>query len=119
MGNPIQYPIKIIQGISFIRSISFKNTDGSAKSLAGMTAKMHIRESAGASETILELTTENGRITINGTAGTVLLNVSGGDTLGLQYPAQGVYSLQMTVTATGTVSEPLSGPVSFIQDPTR
>jgi hypothetical protein len=115
----IQYPIKIIQGVSFVRSISFKNADGSAKSLAGMTAKMQIRSSVGDSNVIAELSTDNGRITINASAGTVLLNISGADTAALSYPAEGVYSLQMTVTATGTVSEPISGPVEFVQDPTR
>ena len=80
---------------------------------------MQIRESVGASEAIIELSTENGRITINASSGTVLLNISGADTAALSYPAQGVYSLQLTVTATGTVSEPISGPVEFAQDPTR
>lgn len=119
MGCPVQYPIKIIQGVSFVRQISFLNADRSAKSLAGITAKMQIRSTVGASDVILELSTANGRITINASAGTVLLNVTGLDTAALTYPAQGVYSLQLTVTATGAVSEPLSGTVDFVPDPTR
>ena len=119
MGKYIEVPIKIVQGVSFVRSISFLNSDKTAKSLAGITAKMQIRSEAGDSDVILELSTENGRIVINASAGTVLLNVPGLDTADLDYPAQAVYSLKLYVTATGAVSEPLSGPVSFCSDPTR
>ena len=119
MGKCIEYPIKIVQGVSFNWPITFLQSDKvTPRSLAGYTAKMQIRGSVGSTSVIQELSTENGMITINESAGTVLMTIGGATTGNYEYPAEGVYSLHL-ISGIGAVERPVSGPAYLIQDPTR
>ena len=71
------YNIIADQGATFTRQLTWKDTDGSAINLTGYTARMQLRSSVDASgAAVLELTTENNRIVLGGTAGTIDLSVS-------------------------------------------
>jgi hypothetical protein len=119
MGKCLEYPIKIVQGVSFVWPITFLQSDRvTPRILSGYHAKMQIRSSVESTAVIQELSTENGMITINETAGQVLMTIGGATTGTYQYPNEGVYSLHL-ISGIGAVERPVSGPAIFIQDPTR
>lgn len=120
MGKCAQFPIKIIQGVDFVWPLTFLQSDKvTPRNLSGYTAKMQIRRSLSDSEVIQELSTENGMITINGTAGQVLCVIGGATVSGYDFPQDpGVYSLHL-ISGIGAIESPIHGPVYFNQDPTR
>jgi hypothetical protein len=68
---------------------------------------MHVRTAASAPTTIVELTTENSRITLGGAAGTITLTISSADTTVLT-PGKYVYDLEL-VSGGGVVSRIIEG----------
>lgn len=62
--------------------------------LTGYTARMHVRTNIEDATPILELTTENGRITLGGALGTITLLVSAADTAALS-AGSAVYDLEL------------------------
>lgn len=84
--------------------------------LTGYTARLQIRKSLNAPDVLLELTTENGGISINPTAFTITLNISATATAALTWN-EGVYELEM-------VKDPLvvslvKGVVRVVRETTR
>ena len=71
------------QGATFTRDIEVTNFDDTVRSLAGFTARMQVRKDLEAASALVELTTENGRITITPNTGTVSLTISAADTAAL------------------------------------
>lgn len=65
------YDIIADQGATFLRTISLKSSKKLPVALTNYTGRMHIRETVSATEIIETQTTENGRITIGASAGTV------------------------------------------------
>jgi hypothetical protein len=71
------YNITADQGATFTRQLTWKDSAGSVVNLTGYTARMQLRQSVDASgAAVLELTTENNRIVLGGTAGTIDLSVA-------------------------------------------
>ena len=87
-----KYDIEIEQGATFSLVITYENPDGTLVNLTGMTARMQVRDPADDS-LIVELTTENGRITLGGAAGTVTLSITAADTAALT--RGGIYDLEL------------------------
>jgi len=85
----------IEQGATFGQTLTLKDSAGSTVNLTGFTGAMSLKESPTATATILSLTTSNGRMTINGSAGTVALLISASDTAGLE-PDDGVFDIEIT-----------------------
>jgi len=83
----------IDQGATFSRTITVKNYDESLYNLTGHTARMQIRRQIEDTTVMLELTTENGRITLGGAAGTIELLITAADTSTLT--TSGVYDLEL------------------------
>jgi hypothetical protein len=83
----------IDQGATFSRNIVVKNYDDSLYDLTGHTARMQIRREIESTTVMLELTTENGRITLGGDEGTIQLLISAADTSTLD--RSGVYDLEL------------------------
>ena len=73
-------------------SFTWKDDDGNPYNLTGFTAKMQVRPNAKSSRVILELTTENGGISIGGETGKVSFLVSREDLLEIT-DANGEYDL--------------------------
>lgn len=69
----MSYNICYIQGSTFNKRITWLQ-DGIATNLTGYTAKMQVR-AAPDSPVIVELSTENGRITLGGVNGTIDLKI--------------------------------------------
>lgn len=73
------YDITVDQGATYSQVFTWKDSNGAAISLVGWTARMQVRQMPPVSATIIELTTENGRISLGGVAGTVTLTISAAD----------------------------------------
>jgi hypothetical protein len=78
---------------------------------------MQVRTAANAESTILALTTENGRISLGGTAGTVSLNVAANVTANLT-PGLYVYDLEV-VSGGGEVTRLIEGNFNVKAEVTR
>ena len=87
------YNFNCEQGSTFERVIEVTNNDDTIKNLDGVTARMQVRTSVDASSALVEFTTENGRIAINGELGTITLSLSASDTAALTQG--GVYDLEL------------------------
>jgi tRNA threonylcarbamoyladenosine modification (KEOPS) complex Pcc1 subunit len=65
---------------------------------------------------LISLTTENGRISINGAAGLIALSISAADTAALT--SSGVYDLEI-ISSTGLVSRVIQGTFTLSLEVTR
>ena len=106
----------IPQGATFSRVIKWK-ADGSLVNLTGYIARAQIRPTAASATTTLSLTTENTRIALGGTAGTITLSISATDTAALT-AGRYVYDLEL-VSAGGIVTRLLQGIVTVSANVTR
>lgn len=110
------YDFCIPAGATFLRVIRYK-ADGANVNLTGYTARMQIRPTAASATTTLSLTTENGRIALGGTAGTITLSISATDTAAIT-AGRYVYDLEL-VSAGGIVTRLLQGVVTVSANVTR
>lgn len=85
--------------------------------LAGMTARMHIRDKITSETPLLTLTTENSRIIIDNTLKTITLTISATDTAALTFTS-GIYSLELQ-NSLGEVFPFINGTISVVQEVTR
>ena len=116
LDYPADYRFEIRQGSTVRRNFAL-SIDDNPVNLTGYTARMQIRATAEASTALIELTTENGRIALGGTAGTITLTISATDTAALT-AGRAVYDLEL-VAANGTVTNLLGGVVTIPRNITR
>lgn len=110
------YHFAIEQGSTFGRTITYKDSAGDAINLTGYTARMQLRKSIEDESTVIELTTENGRIALGGSEGTITLTIAASDTASLS-TVEGVYDLEL---ATGsTVEKLIAGTFTVKREVTR
>lgn len=98
------------QGATFSRTITWKNSANAAYDLTGYTARMHVRDTVDAANTVITLTTANSRITLGSNAATkgqITLTISAADTANL-VPATYVYDLEV-VSGGGVVDRLIEG----------
>lgn len=105
------------QGATLKRTITWTDPAKTPINLTGYTARMHVRTAANAASTILELTTENSRIALGGTAGTVSLTVAANVTTSLT-PGLYVYDLEV-VSGGGEVTRLVEGNFNVKAEVTR
>ena len=94
------------QGATFQRDVEVTNFDDTIRDLSGFTARMQVRRDMEATSALVELTTENGRMSIAGTLGTLSLSISAADTAALTQG--GIYDLEI-VDGVGAVERLLQG----------
>lgn len=63
-------------GVDWTRVLTYKQSNGTVVNLTGYTARMQVRETVLSPTKILDMTTENGSITIDGSTGTITLSLS-------------------------------------------
>lgn len=91
-----QADICIFQGATFNQTLYYETGDPLAPAdLSGQTAKMHIRSKPESKALILELSTDNGRIILNETTGSIRLLISASDTANLSVCDKAVYDLEL------------------------
>lgn len=82
------------QGATLARTILYTDADEVETDLTGFTAAMQVRPTAASATVILELTTENSRITLGGAAGTIDIDVDA-STMEAMTPGKYVYDLEL------------------------
>lgn len=112
-----QHDFTIEQGADFARTLTWKDSSGTAVNLAGYSARMQIRGNVEDADIALELTTANGRIALGGAAGTITLSANASATGGLSI-ASGVYDLEL-VSSSGVVTRLLEGNIILSKEVTR
>lgn len=111
------YNITCNQGATLQRTITWTDPARNPINLTGYTARMHVRATVESASTILELTNQNGRITLGGAAGTVSLNVAANVTANLT-PGLYVYDLEV-VSGGGEVTRLVEGNFNVKAEVTR
>lgn len=107
----------IEQGATWTLPLLWKTTDGEPLDLTGYTARMHLRKKLTDAEFVLELTTENSRITLGGPDGTITLTIQAVDTSEIPTGTT-VYDLEL-VSGGGIVTRLLQGGVTVSPEVTR
>lgn len=108
---------EIQQGATWEQSIEVLEPDGVTPSnLTGYTARMMVKASRDDTTALLELTTENGGIVIDGAAGSLLLTISATDTAAIDW-ARAVYDLELALS--GSVERILEGTIECTPEVTR
>lgn len=110
------YNIIIDQGAHFSRLITITDPDGELFDLTDFTARMHMRTEIDSPDIMAELTTENGRIVLGGTAGTVELVLTADVTE--TFDDEGVYDLEL-IDSDGRVYRLLKGKIKVELEVTR
>lgn len=96
-----KYDFELVQGATFSKTLTYKDSSGDPVDLTGYTGRLQIRTTKDAASAELELTTENGGMTLGGTAGTIALLVSAATTGSASYTG-GVYDLELVNGSTVT-----------------
>lgn len=122
MSAPTKVPLKIYQGATFFESWAWstapdENSPYTPVDLTGCTARMQIRSKIEATTPLLTLTTENGGISLGGTAGTIELLIDADDTAALTWTS-GVYDLEVVFPG-GQVTRLTYGSVTVSPEVTR
>ena len=119
MGCAVKQPLEIEQGATFKFKINwFQDDEITPVDLTNYTARMQIRSEVTSTTVLLELTTENGRITLNGASGVIDLYVSATDTAALAFTA-GVYDLELVDGSNSDVYRLMYGLIEVSPEVTR
>lgn len=110
------YLITADQGATFTRTIIWKDGNNVPVNLAGYTARMQVRKDYFSTVASLTLTTENGRITLGGSTGSVVLLVSAADMTLLESNMY-VYDLELEIG--GVVTRLIQGTFTVNAEVTR
>jgi hypothetical protein len=111
------YNIIADQGATFTRQLTWNDSSGSAVDLTGYTARMQVRTSIDAAgAATLSLTTENGRIVLGGTAGTITLTAEATAT---QAVTAGAYVYDLELVSGSTVTRLVQGSFTLRGEVTR
>jgi hypothetical protein len=114
--------LQIEQGTTYRQELQWFNPDGTtAIDLTGCTALAHVRTAIDATETLLELSTENGRIEITPLEGKILLHLTAEETAALSWSI-GLYDLEIIFPTTGDeipIYRLCKGKIKVIKEITR
>lgn len=117
MNIPAEYDINVLQGATFQWRVTWKDSLGVAIDLTGYTARMQIRERRTSTDTLVNLTTENGGIALGGAAGHIDITIAAAATAAIT-ALRGVYDLEI-VSPAGVVYRLAMGGVTFSPEVTR
>lgn len=111
------YDILIEQGATFQLNLVYKDSAGVPIDVSGYTARMQVRRTYDAPTALLNLTTENGAITLGGVAGTLVVEAAEALTTGL--PAKpAVYDLEL-ISPAGVVVRLIRGAATISPEVTK
>ncbi len=104
------------QGATFSRVFTWQDSTGLPVNLTGYTARMQVRATIDSASTLLSLTTENGGISLGGTAGTVTITASATQTAAV---AAGCYVYDIELVIGSTVVRLVQGQFTVDGEVTR
>lgn len=111
------YNFELEQGTSLVKSVVWKDSNGTVVPLTGYSARMQVRESVDSDAVLLELSTTNGKIELTPNQGKVTLHFSPADTSGEDW-SSGKYDLELT-SSNGFVTRLLKGKIRLSKEVTR
>ncbi len=112
-----QYDFEVEQGTTFSKSVQWKDANGNTINLNGYTARMQLRRSKTSPTILVEATTENGKLVVNGPGGAVTITFSAADTAQWSF-SRAVYDLEL-ISAGGIVTRLLEGSFTVSKEVTR
>ena len=89
-----KFNLDIIRGSRYLKGFEYVDSSKNPVDLTGFSARMHIREKETSTTAELELTTDNGMLTIIPVSGQINIVLSAIDTAGLTIDT-GVYDLEI------------------------
>lgn len=95
------------QGATLDRTLTWRDSNNALVNLSGYTARMQLRTTIDAPTAAVTLTTENGKITLGGSAGTIRLQMTAAETAAAAAGGY-VYDLEL-VSGGGVVTRLLQG----------
>lgn len=119
MAEDTRVPLRIQQGATFRRRVTVAAASGDPVDLTGFTARMQVREDYPAETVMLEASTDDGRITVDGPAGVLWITVPPTATAALPRYGFGVYDLELVSPDGGDVRRILEGDVEVTPEVTR
>jgi tRNA threonylcarbamoyladenosine modification (KEOPS) complex Pcc1 subunit len=111
------YTLTIEQGATLSLVLTYKDSSSNLVNLTGYTARMMLRSAFTSASNVISLTTENGRIALGGSAGTITLTISATDTAALAAPQYGVYDLELV--SGSTITRLIQGTFTVLPEATR
>jgi hypothetical protein len=111
-----EYDITIEQGSGFSLPLTYEAPEGSFVDFTGSTGRLHVRSKYGATDKLIELTTENGGIVLT-EDGEITLSMTAEDTAELTF-SRGVYDLEI-VPPSGEPYKIIKGNVFLKREVTR
>lgn len=111
------YDLEIEQGATFTLEMFYVDENGDPVDLSGQTARMQIRQYVSAPAVLLSLTTENGRISIDGPAGKIALLIDAEDSAAIDW-RKGVYDLEIVANPESVIRF-IEGSVTVSPEVTR
>lgn len=109
------YNFEIEQGSTLDKVFLWKDPLGNPINLSGYSARMQVRSKVTSEDVLLELTTENGGITLGGGQGTITLHFTEANTSPM--PKGGVYDLELIID--GKPFRFIQGNISLSKQVTR
>lgn len=117
MTKPAKIKLTIYQGATFRKRLVWKAPDGTPIDLTGCTARMQVRSEVESAVVLLNLTTENGGITLGGATGTIDLLSADDETAAITWDG-GVWDLEIAHPG-GDVTRLAQGSISVSPEVTR
>ena len=113
MQSPGLLNLSCYQGASFDYTLTWQ-TGGTPVNLSGYTARMQVRDSYDGGSAIVNITSGTG-ITLGGTAGTILLELTATQTAAIDATPSGQYVYDLELVSGSTVTRLVEG--TFIVSP--
>lgn len=113
-----QYDFTIERNTTFTKTVVWKDGNGVVVNLANYTAQLQIRQAPGATDPVLDLTTASGKLVIDGAAGSVTINITAAETMGLT-GRRYYYDLRMYNTVAQVATRLLQGVITVSPEVTR
>ena len=113
------------QGVTFNPILTYRDATGALVDLTGVSARMQVRESYEATTVVLDLTTENGGITLGGALGTIALSICAEDmsavpvNSGPGTPPAAFYVYDLELVAGAVTQRLLQGKFTVTREVTR
>jgi len=117
MTTPAKLKFTIYQGATFRKRLTWEAPSGTPIDLTGCTARMHVRSEVESAVVLLNLTTENGGITLGGATGVIELLSAPTETATMAWDG-GVWDLEI-VHPNGDVTRLAQGSISVSPEVTR
>ena len=109
--------LEVEQGATFTRVITWTDENAALINLVGYTAAMKARVNFDSTSAFIDLTTENGGITLGGAAGTIQLDIDAATTAALA-TLSGVYDLEL-YSGAGVKTRLLKGTLTVSREVTK